>query len=88
MGAIVDIYRFSSPGMGKVKFKYTPGQSWSMQYCKFLSKHGHVNQCLYWTPIEWDFVISKVEVLPAEPKAEADNTYRDLDYSRHHKKLN
>ena len=30
MGAIVDIYRFSSPGMGKVKFKYTPGQSWSM----------------------------------------------------------
>ena len=23
----VDIHRFSSPGMGKVKFKYTPGQS-------------------------------------------------------------
>ena len=20
-------------------------------------KHGHVNQCLYWTSIEWDFVI-------------------------------
>ena len=38
--------------------------------------------------ILWYLEKSKVEVLPAEPKAKADNIYRDLDYSRYHKKLN
>ena len=55
MGAIVDIYRFSSPGMGKVKFKLQILIIFPNMVNKMLT-----SAYIEHLAIEWDFVTSGI----------------------------